>query len=402
MMESDIRCLPVRLSPLVLFWIPLAVASQEVPPDAIQRVDQIFAPWNTEATPGCAVGVARDGEVVVSRAYGMADLEHGVPNTPETVYEAGSVSKQFAAGAIVLLAMDGHLSLDDDIREYVPEIPDYGVKITIRHLLHHTSGLRDWGRMASLSGWGRTARTHTHDHVLDMLSRQTALNHEPGELYSYTTSGYNLLAIIADRVTEDSFGDFSRERLFTPLGMTRTQWRDDYRRLVPGRATAHSVRADEFEISQPIEHIHGNSALLTTVGDMLAWTENLETGEVGGPEFLRIMHEKGELNDGRQTNYAAGLQIGSYRGVLRVDHTGSTAGYRAYLGRYPGQRISVAMLTSFWRGSRRKRNRRSRPRLPCPDRSSRNGPVSTARRGSGSRCGSWWRMGDFASKRGLR
>jgi CubicO group peptidase (beta-lactamase class C family) len=307
-------------------------------------VDGIFERWDSELTPGCVVAADLAGERVLSRAYGMADLEHGIPNRPETILEAGSVSKQFAAAAVVLLTLDGALSLDDDVRRHVPEVPDYGAPITIRHLLNHTSGLRDWGAVAALSGWGRSDRTHDHAHVLDIIARQTALNYTPGDAYSYTNSGYNLLAVIVDRVSGSSFADFSRERIFEPLGLASTEWRDDYQRLVPGRATAYSPRGDGFRINQPIEHVHGNGGLLTTVGDLLRWDRALASGELGGPRFVELMHEQGVLNDGREISYAAGVQVGSRRGAPEVSHTGATSGYRAFLGRYPDQELAVALL----------------------------------------------------------
>lgn len=338
--------MPNRLRPLLVLLIIGSGGGldAQVPPDVESGVSRIFAPWNAHETPGCAVGVALGGSTVLSTAYGMADLEHTVPNRSATIFEAGSVSKQVTAGAIVLLALDGALSLDDDIRRYVPEVPDYGQTITIRHLLNHTSGLRDWGSVAAISGWGRGERTHSHSHVLEILSRQSALNYPPGDAYSYTNSGYNLLAVIVDRVSGMPFAEFSRARIFEPLGMTDTQWRDDYRRLVPGRATAYARRDDGFVIDRPIEHVHGNGGLLTTVGDLLRWDRALASGEVGGAEFVRLMHEQGVLNDGTVISYASGIQIGSRRGVRQVSHTGATSGYRAFLGRYPDQDLTVAVL----------------------------------------------------------
>jgi CubicO group peptidase (beta-lactamase class C family) len=329
---------------LLLLMGLAAHAAAQTPAALDTRVDAVFERWDSRVLPGCAVAAALEGEPVLARAYGMADLEHGIANTPGTIFEAGSVAKQFTAAAVVLLALDGALSLDDDVRRFVPEVPDYGAPITIRHLLNHTSGLRDWGSVAALSGWGRGVRTHSHDHVLDIISRQSALNYTPGDAYSYTNSGYNLLAIIVDRVSGRPFAEFSRERIFEPLGLRDTRWRDDYRRIVPGRAAAYAMRDDEVIIDRPIEHVHGNGGLLTTVGDLLRWDRALATGELGGPDFVRLMHEQGILNDGRTIHYAAGLQIGTRHGVPEVRHTGATAGYRAFLGRYPDQHLSVALL----------------------------------------------------------
>jgi CubicO group peptidase (beta-lactamase class C family) len=317
----------------------------QAPADVVQRVDAIFERWNGNDAPGCAVGVAQAGRPILTRAYGMADLERDVAATPATIYEAGSVSKQFTAAAVVLLAQEGRLSLDDDVRRYVPELPDYGTPITIRHLMTHTSGLRDWGSVAGISGWGRSVRTHTHAHVLDILSRQRALNFTPGARYSYSNSGYNLQAIIVERVSGMPFAEFSERHIFGPLGMSQTQWRDDHTRIVKGRSIAYSPSGDGFRINHPIENVHGNGGLLTTVGDMLIWNEQLETGDrLGGPAFVEEMHRQGVLNDGTTIAYASGIQVGTSRGVRRVSHTGSTAGFRAFLARYPDQRLSVALL----------------------------------------------------------
>ncbi|HYR07540.1 MAG TPA: serine hydrolase domain-containing protein, partial [Longimicrobium sp.] len=201
------------LAPLALLAAPAAAQ-----PDLAVRVDSLFAAWNKAESPGCAVGVSHNGRTVLSRAYGSANLEHGIPNTPATVFEAGSVSKQFTAAAIVRLAQQGKLSLDDDVRRHVPEVPDYGTPITLRHLLNHTSGLRDWGSVMQLAGWPRGTRIYTHAHALDVISRQKSLNFTPGAEYSYSNTGYNLLAIIVERVSGVSLNEFSRRELFEPLG----------------------------------------------------------------------------------------------------------------------------------------------------------------------------------------
>jgi CubicO group peptidase (beta-lactamase class C family) len=321
-------------------------AAGQTPPDAAHEVDRIFERWNTVTSPGCAVGVRKNGLTVLERAWGMADLEHGVPNTTSTRFEGGSLSKQFTAAAVVLLVLDGALSLDDDVRRYIPEVPDYGHTITLKHLLTHTSGLRDWGSVAAISGWGREERTHDHDWMLDIVSRQSALNFVPGHEYSYSNTGYNLLAIVVTRVSGMPFADFSRERIFEPLGLRLTEWRDDYRRIVPGRSTAYRTPdgGESWEIDRPIEHVHGNGGILTTVADLGVWNEALEDGRLGGPEFVRLMHDTGVLNDGSRIRYASGLVVGESMGVPSVTHTGSTAGYRAFLGRYPEQDLSVAMI----------------------------------------------------------
>ena len=311
--------------------------------DPAVNVDTVFARWN-EQTPGCAVAVAKAGVPVLRKAYGMAELEHDVPNRPDTIFEAGSVSKQFTAAAVLLLAADGKLSLDDPVRKHVPELPDYGAPLTIRHMLQHTSGLRDWGEIAAIAGWPRTSRVHTHAHALEIIARQKALNFTPGTQYSYSNSGYNLAAMIVARVSGMSFAEFSRRRIFEPLGMTRTSWRDDFRRLVKGRAAAYSPAGGGYRLDMPFENVHGNGGLLTTVGDLLIWNENFVTPKIGDAALVALQQTPGTFNDGRPHTYAMGLFVRTYRGVPDVSHSGSTAGYRAHLARFPQQRLSVAVL----------------------------------------------------------
>ncbi len=325
--------------------------AQSAPTVAESTVDAVFARW-TPSTPGCAVGVSRKGTPVLRKAYGMADLEHDIPNTADTIFEAGSVSKQFTAAAVLLLARDGKLSLDDPARKHVPELPDYGTPLTIRHLLQHTSGLRDWGEVAGIAGWPRTTRVHTHAHVLDILRRQKALNFTPGTQYSYSNSGYNLAAIIVSRVSGKSFAEFSRERIFEPLGLTRTSWRDDYRRVVKGRAIAYAPAAGGYRADMPLEDVHGNGGLLTTVGDLLKWNQNFAAPTIGDEAFLKLQQQPGTFTDGKPHQYAMGLFVRPYRGVPEVSHSGSTAGYRAHLTRFPQQEhLSVAVLCNVSTGA---------------------------------------------------
>jgi CubicO group peptidase (beta-lactamase class C family) len=313
------------------------VASREA------AVDKLFAAF-TATTPGCTVGVSERGKTVLERAYGMADLEHDVPNRPDTIIEAGSVSKQFTAAAILLLAQDGRLSLDDPVRKYVPELPEYDAPITIRHLLTHTSGLRDWGSLAGIAGSPRGNRVHTHAHVVDILSRQRALNFSPGTRWSYSNSGYNLSAVIADRVSGTSFAEYSRTRVFAPLGLTRTAWRDDYTRIVKGRAIAYARSVAGFRQDMPFENVHGNGGLLTTVGDLLKWSETYASPPEAWRGIVQQAQTPASLRDGRPLHYGLGLFVGKYKGVPEVYHSGSTAGYRAFLTRFPDQGVSVAVL----------------------------------------------------------
>jgi len=306
-------------------------------------LDAVFASY-TPATPGCALGVQERDKPPVFRGYGSADLEHAVPITPDTVFEAGSVSKQFTAAAILRLVEDGKLSLSDDIRKFLPEMPDYGRPITVDMLLNHTSGLRDWGEVMDLAGWPRTSRVYTPSEVLQIATRQKALNYTPGEAYSYTNTGYNLAAWIVLRVTGQTLAQFTKARLFEPLGMTHTSWRDDFRRVVPGRAVAYAAIDDGGFIQEmPFENTYGHGALLTTVGDLLTWNDALTAGRLGARVSAR-MQEQAVLTGGRRIAYARGLVVQQWQAQDEVAHSGATAGYRAWLARFPKPGLSVALL----------------------------------------------------------
>ena len=330
---------------LIVTFVALPGVLSAQGPDLTPLVKHIFARWDSTTAPGCAVGIDRAGKPRYTRAFGEADLENDIPNRPETVFEAGSISKQFTAAATVLLALEGKLNLEDDVRKYVPELPTYERPITIRHLLNHTSGLRDWGEIADLAGWPRGTRVHTHDDVIDILSRQRALNYPPGDKYSYTNSGFNLLAIIVSRVSGKPFATFSRERIFQPLGMTHTQWRDDFRRVVKHRAQAYSPAGrGSWQLEMPFENVYGNGGLLTTVSDLLTWTAMLERPTPAWKALVDSLHVRGRLTNGDTIEYALGLFISDYRGLHRVEHSGATAGYRADLLRFPGRGLAVAVL----------------------------------------------------------
>jgi CubicO group peptidase (beta-lactamase class C family) len=335
----------MRRLALLTVWAAIAALAQ--PSASKSRVDGIFARYNSRTSPGCAVGVSVKGDTVLSAAYGMADLEHDVALTPETVFEPGSVTKQFTAAAVFLLAQQGKLSIDDPVRKYIPELPDYGAPLTIRHLINHTSGLRDWGSIAAIGGWPRGARAHTHDHMLEIAARQKALNYTPGAEYSYTNTGYNLAAVLVGHVAGKSLAEFTKEAIFTPLGMTSTQWRDDYRRIVRNRAIAYSGSGSEFRLNMPFEFVHGNGGLLTTIGDLLRWNRNFTHKKVGGQALYDAQHQRARLNDGSTIAYAGGLNVLHWRGFNEVSHSGSTAGYSAWLGRYPDQDVAVAVMCNL-------------------------------------------------------
>jgi CubicO group peptidase (beta-lactamase class C family) len=294
--------------------------------------------------PGCAAAVSLNGETVFEKAFGLADMEHNVPNTTQTIFESGSVAKQFTAAALVLLQQDGKLSIDDPVKKYIPELPDYGAPLTIRHLLNHTAGLRDWGTVLSLTGVGRGERIISQDLALDVITHQKALDFTPGAEYSYSNSGYNLAAIIVERVSKQKFPAFVEERLFKPLGMKNSSWRDDYQRIVPGRAQAYSRPGNgPWRLNMPFMNVYGNGGMLTTVGDWMRWNAMLDSQSLGAP-LVTALETQGVLNDGRKIAYALGLTVDKYKGLKDVSHGGATAGYQTFLARYPDNKVSVAVM----------------------------------------------------------
>ncbi len=308
-------------------------------------VDRVFESWRGDDAdgPGCAVGVSRNGEVVYERGYGMANMETGTPITPASIFHVASVSKQFTAMAVMLLARDGKLSVDDDIRKYLPEIPDYGTPITIRHLLTHTSGLRDQWALLRLARGRFEENRITDADVLDIASRQQGLNFTPGAEYVYSNTGYTLLAVIVKRVSGKSLRDFADERIFKPLGMTRTHFHDDYTMLVPGRTSAYARRGNGWRVSVPNFDTYGATSLFTTVGDLLKWEANLDRPTVGDSALFREMEAPAHLTSGDTTDYGFGLSADIYRGARVVGHGGADAGYRSYVGRFPQHGLAIAI-----------------------------------------------------------
>lgn len=326
---------------LTLAVVAATAASQD---PSVATIDSELPRTGSTDVPGCAVGVQSGDTPPVLRAFGVADLEHAVPISVDTVFEAGSVSKQFTAAATLILVSEGKLSLDDDVHKYLPELPDYGHPITIAELLGHTSGLRDWGDIEAIAGWPRTDRVYSMDDVLQVAARQRALNYEPGTAWSYTNTGYNLAALVVQRVSGSSLVDFTHQRLFVPLGMTHTRWRDNFRRIELNRAVAyHRTAEGAYEQLMPFENAYGNGALLTTVGDLLIWNRALDDGRLGSA-VTAALQARTLLSDGKPTVYARGLFLRTYHGLREISHDGATAGYRAWLGRFPDQHLSVAVL----------------------------------------------------------
>jgi CubicO group peptidase (beta-lactamase class C family) len=326
---------------------PQAPAPKPIELSTEAKVDRVFERWNRSDTPGCVVGVAVDGKPVLVRPYGMANLEYGLRIRPDTVFESGSVAKQFTAAAIALLCQDGKLSLDDPVRKHVPEVPDFGTPILIRHLLNHTSGLRSQWPLMALSGRPTGRTVHTVDEILELVGWMKELNFEPGEEFLYCNTGYTLLGAVVARVSGKSLDAFCQERLFKPLGMTRTQWRDDFTKIVADRATAYGRKDNgTFFTNMSFTDVVGNGGLLTTVGDLLIWNANLDDPRVGGRVLVDELERHGRLNDGFENEYAQGLVVTTYKGLREVSHGGSTAGYQTFLGRWPGERLSIAVLSN--------------------------------------------------------
>ncbi len=309
----------------------------------VAQIDSIFASADRTDAPGCVLGVVREGRLVYRRGYGMADLERRVPMTSQTVVDIGSVSKQFTAMAAILLADRGRVSLDDPVRRYLPELPAYADPITLRQLIHHTSGLRDYLTLLRLSGL-EFSDVAGDAEGLAMLERQRAPNFAPGEAYSYNNSGYFLLSLVVERVTGMSLREFAATEIFEPLGMINTRIHD-YNSLVPNRAVGYSRRSDGgygvelWRFTQT-----GDGAVFTTVEDLLHWDTNFYTGRVGGAAVAAEMYRTGVLNDGRAIDYAGGNQVTTYRGLRRVSHGGNGGGFNSTITRFPDQRLSVMVF----------------------------------------------------------
>ena len=326
---------------LIVYLFTLAQSWQ----DTLARIEKIFARYKP-GNPGAQLAIGRHGKIIFSKAWGMADLEHTIPLTTESITEAGSVSKQFTAAAILLLEQQGKLSLDDDVRKHVPELPDYGYKITLRQMMQHKSGLKDWGAVAGIAGWPRSTKTYNNDDALYIISNQKTLNYKPGEEYLYSNSNYNLFAIIIQRLSGMSLADFTRKNIFEPAGMKHTQWRDNYKRIVPNRAFAYSKSGITYQTNMPNEYVYGNGGLLTTAEDLLIWCNYYLNGKLGTPSILEKQLATTALNNGVMHRYAAGLFTGTAKGWKFVSHDGATASYRANLEAYPELGLSFAWLSN--------------------------------------------------------
>lgn len=334
---------PIAVAAALLLTIARPSMAQ-LPSDTATQVDRIFVAMNRTDTPGCVLGVDRNGNELYRKGYGMASIELGAPLTPFSVLESGSVAKQFTAGVIIKLALEGKIDLDAPVRTYIPELPDYGAPVTVRMLIHHTSGIRDMWTLFNLSGETVGENLFTMDRSLAMIYRQRELNFPPNSQFLYSNSGYLLLADLVQRVTGRTLDEYSSTEIFQPLGMTRTRWRSDWNRVVAGRAGAYEPADGGFAIAAPFMHVYGAGGLLTTVGDLLIWNRELDRGSVAGPRWIEAMHAKQKLTTGTEIDYSSGLMIGTHRGQREVQHSGATGGYRTFLARYPDANLSIAVL----------------------------------------------------------
>jgi CubicO group peptidase (beta-lactamase class C family) len=335
----------IRLLTLAALAVPSATLHAQEPPWA-RALDSLFAPWNRLDSPGAALAVVEGGHVVYAKGYGAAHLEYDIPITPSTVFHVASVSKQFTAFALVLLAAEGRLSLDDDVRTYVPELADFGHRITIRQLAHHTSGLRDQWNLLALAGW-RLDDVITREHILKLVERQRELNFPPGAEYLYSNTGYTLMAEIVTRVTGRPFPEWMQDNVFRPLGMASTLFYDDHERIVRNRAYSYRADGPGFKKSVLSYANVGATSLFTTVEDMARWVANFGNPTVGDRTAIETLTQRGVLASGDTISYALGIAVDRYRGHTRMGHSGGDAGYRTYVGYFPDFDVGVIVFSNL-------------------------------------------------------
>ncbi|MFY0630783.1 MAG: serine hydrolase [Flavobacteriaceae bacterium] len=334
----------IRLFFLLFFVIPFYTIQGQATSQS-EQVDKLFARWDTNKTPGLALAVVKDGKIIYKKGYGIANLEYNVPITPSTIFHIASVSKQFTAFSILLLEKQGKLSLDDDIRKYIPEVPDFGKKITLRHLATHTSGLRDQWNLLAMAGW-RLDDVITKEHVLKLVSKQKDLNFTPGSEYTYCNTGFTLLAEVVSRVSEMSFAEFTKANIFDPLQMNNTLFYDDHEKIVKNRAYSYYSGKGGFKKSVLNYANVGATSLFTTVEDLGLWSENFNNPIVGDAAIINAMNTPAVLNNGKKFGGALGQFIGKYKGLNEIQHGGADAGYRSYLTRFPDENFAVAVFSN--------------------------------------------------------
>jgi len=346
---------------LVLTILALTLTPVSVADSRTDSIDKLFAQFAKPDSPGCAVGIYQNGQVVYKKAYGMADLERDVPLTTDSVFDVGSIAKQFTAASVVLLAQQGKLKFTDSVRKYVPELPAYYERVTIDHLIHHTSGMTEVAALviliheglgqqhiSDLEAEARDGQGDFHmsnDEFIQLMSRLKSLNFQPGEQFQYTNSGYILLAVIVKRASGKPLPLFAKENIFDPLGMKSAKYVDDHAQIIRNRAIGYMPRqTGGFLIDSAVNDLIGDGGLYMTVEDLLRWNHNFDTGQVGGPEFLKTMLTIGKLNNGKEPGYASGLFITTYRGLNTVAHGGANHAYWNDFIRFPDQQFAVVCM----------------------------------------------------------
>ncbi len=324
----------------------ICILSFAIADEKTDKVDKLFAQWDSTVSPGAALAIIKDGEIIYKRGYGMANLEHNVTIAPTTVFRIGSTSKQFTAACIATLVLDGKISLDDDIRKYIPEMPKYEKPITVRHLVHHTSGIRGYTGLLPLVGYRADTDAPTIEETIEIIARQKSLNFTPGEKYSYSNSGYFLQSIIVERATGKSMNEYAQEHIFKPLGMKNTFFHQDHTMIIKNRADGYSPTKEGFRINMTNWMHVGDGGIYTTVEDMYLWDQAFYNNKLG-KELIELIQTPGVLNNGEKLDYAFGLRISDYRGLKTVGHGGSWVGFRAVTVRFPEQRFSVVCLASL-------------------------------------------------------
>ena len=311
-----------------------------------KKVDAFLSQWDKPDMPGGSVGVVKDGKLVYKRGFGMANLDYDVPNTPTTLFNMASVSKAFTATSVALLARQGKLSLDDDVRKYVPEFPKYGDTVTIRHLIHHTSGVRDYQALVFFSGLG-TDNAYDEKAILKILARQKNLSFKPGAKYQYSNSGYFLLGVIVARVSGKSLRAFADENIFKPLGMKNTRYYDNRFEVIKNRASGYRVGpGNRIQARSSLYDLVGAGGVLTTVEDLYLWDQNFYEPKVGDKELIQLLTTPGTLSVGAKMDYGFGLWKQEYRGLPVIKHSGNMTGFRAQIVSFPEQKFSVIALSN--------------------------------------------------------
>ena len=320
----------------------------EIKPKAVlpnDQVDELFTAWSGNDTPGAAVAVVQDGEIIYKKGYGIANLEYDIPISPSSIFHIASISKQFTVFSILLLEKQGKLNLDDDIRKYIPEVPDFGKTITLKHLASHTSGLRDQWTLLQMAGW-RMDDVITKEQVLKLVSKQKELNFAPGDEYLYCNTGFTLLAEVVARVSEMSFAEFTDANIFKPLKMNNTLFYDDHEKIVRNRT--YSYYADSLGFKKSVLNYAnvGATSLFTTVEDLSLWSINFSNPKVGDTAIINLMNTPVVLNNGKTFGGALGQFVGEYKGLNEIQHGGADAGYRSYLTRFPDENFAVIVFSN--------------------------------------------------------